>query len=114
MLFALLAIDMFLPHAWFGALPGGARSFAAATFAGLPIFFSGIIFSRAFRDVTRPAEALGVNLIGAVIGGVLENAVMIGGTQVLGVLAILLYAASAVALNLRIARGEPAPSGDLE
>ncbi len=113
-LFALLAIDMFLPHAGFGALPDGARTFAAATFAGLPIFFSGIIFSRAFRDVTRPAEGLGVNLIGAVIGGVLENAVMIGGTPVLGVLAILLYAASAVALNLRIARGEPASSGDLE
>jgi predicted RNA methylase len=105
-LFALLAIDIFLPYSWFGGLPAGVRTFAAATFAALPIFFSGVIFSRAFREVVRPAEGLGVNLLGAVIGGVLENTVMIGGTPILGILAIILYGGSAVALNPRIARSE--------
>ena len=112
-LFALLAIDVFLPYSWFGALSSGARTLAAATFAGLPIFFSGIIFSRAFRDVARPAEGLGVNLLGAVIGGLLENTVMIGGTPILSVFVILLYGASAVALNLQTGRKELASSHNL-
>jgi hypothetical protein len=37
----------------------------AAVFAGLPVFFSGLIFSQTFRDVQVPTEGLGVNLMGA-------------------------------------------------
>jgi hypothetical protein len=39
-----------------------------------------------------------MNLLGAVIGGVLENLVMIGGTTVLDWLAIGLYALAALSL----------------
>jgi hypothetical protein len=63
------------------------------------VFFSGLIFSRSFRDVTRPAQGLGINLLGAVIGGALENLVMVGGTPILGVLAIGLYGFSATLLS---------------
>jgi hypothetical protein len=59
------------------------------------VFFSGLIFSRSFRDVTKPSQGLGINLLGAVVGGVLENLVMVGGTPILGVLAFLLYGLSA-------------------
>ena len=52
--------------------------------------------SRSFRDVASPAQGLGVNLFGAVVGGTLENVVMIGGTMSLGILAIALYGLSAV------------------
>lgn len=100
-LLILLAIDLFLPYSFFNTLPGMAGTIIAASFAALPVFFSGLIFSRAFRDVARPAEGLGVNLMGAVIGGILENAVMVGGTPILGCLAIILYAASAVGLRSR-------------
>lgn len=95
-LFLFLIAGMFLPYSLFGALPGPIRVLSVATLAGLPVFFSGLIFSRSFRDVEQPAQGLGINLLGAVVGGVLENLVMIGGTPILGVLAILLYAASAV------------------
>jgi hypothetical protein len=95
-LFSLLAIDVFLPYSFFNTLPSAARTIVPTIFAALPVFFSGLIFSRAFRDVSRPAEGLGVNLMGAVIGGILENAVMIGGTPTLALLAIILYAASAL------------------
>jgi len=101
LLFALLGLDLFLTYSGFAALPGGIRVVTAAVFAALPIFFSGLIFSRAFRDVAQPGEALGVNLMGAVIGGTLENSVMLGGTPVLGVLAILLYFLSALSLRRR-------------
>src|SRR5262249_3751325 len=84
LLFGLLAADIVVPYSLFGGLPSGSRILAVAVRAGLPILFSGIIFSRAFRDVARPAEGLGFNLLGAVVGGVLENAVMIGGTPILG------------------------------
>lgn len=105
-LLALLGIDLFLPYSLFSGLPGGLRTLVPAAFAGLPIFFSGMIFSRSFRDAARPAEGLGVNLLGAVIGGVLENTVMIGGTPILGVLAIVLYGLSALSLNQGLFRGQ--------
>jgi hypothetical protein len=69
------------------------------------VFFSGLIFSRSFRDVAEPAQGLGINLLGAVLGGVLENLVMIGGTPILGLLAVLLYGLSA-AFALKLPRGE--------
>ena len=107
-LFALLTLDLVLPYSSFNGLPGTVRMVFGATFAALPVFFSGMIFSRAFRDTSRPAEALGINLMGAVIGGILENAVMIGGTPILGILAILLYSASAFSLRPPLQRGKSA------
>ncbi len=95
MLFLVLAVSVFVPYSLFAALPSAAKVLAAATLAGLPVFFSGLIFSRSFRDVAQPAQGLGINLLGAVVGGVLENLVMIGGTPILGILAFLLYGASA-------------------
>ena len=75
----------------------------AAVVAGLliasPVFFSGLIFSSSFRDVTSPARTLGVNMLGAVLGGLLENLTMIGGTTVVSILALLIYVGSAITLN---------------
>jgi len=106
LLFVLLIVDLVLPYSLFDVLPSAARITVAAAFAALPIFLSGLIFSRAFRDAKNPAQALGANLMGAVIGGVLENAVMIGGTPLLGVLAIILYGFSAVVLRRSQHAGE--------
>jgi len=97
-LFVLLIVGMFLPYSLLAALPAKGRVFTAAMLVGLPVFFSGLIFSRGFRDFAQPSQGLGINLLGAVIGGVLENLVMIGGTPILGVLAIVLYGASAALL----------------
>ncbi len=94
-LLMILAVGMFVPYSILGALPAATKVLAAASLAGLPVFFSGLIFSRSFRDVSHPAQALGINLLGAVVGGVLENFVMIGGTPILGILALLLYGLSA-------------------
>ena len=104
-LFVVLVGGMFVPYSLFEALPSTARVLASATLAGLPVFFSGLIFSRSFRDVAEPAQGLGLNLLGAVLGGVLENLVMIGGTPILGLLAVLLYGLSA-AFALKLPRGE--------
>jgi SAM-dependent methyltransferase len=106
-LFILLFLGMFLPYSLFGTLPVAARVLAAAIVVGLPVFCSGLIFSLAFRDIANPGQGLGVNLLGAVVGGVLENVVMIGGTPTLGVLAIVIYGFSAVLLNGLLTKGQP-------
>ncbi|MGC1688275.1 MAG: hypothetical protein WA734_21775 [Candidatus Acidiferrales bacterium] len=99
-LFCLLAAGMILPYTILSGLSGAEKILAAAVMVGLPVFFSGLVFSRSFKDVSQPAHALGVNLLGAVVGGALENLVMIGGTPILGLLAIVLYGASAVAIGI--------------
>jgi MFS family permease len=97
-LFIILVASMFIRYSLFEGLPSVLRVLAAATLVGLPVFFSGLIFSRSFRDVAQPAQGLGINLFGAVVGGILENLVMVGGTPILGILAILLYGLSAVSM----------------
>ena len=92
-----LAVSALFPYATLDALPTPAKVAAAGIIAALPVFFSGLVFSRSFRDVSKPAPALGVNLLGAVIGGALENTVMVAGTPILGALAIVFYSLSAIA-----------------
>lgn len=98
-LFASLGVGMAFPYRLLAALSTPEKVLSAATLAGLPVFFSGLLFSRSFRDVRHPSQALGVNLVGAVMGGALENTVMLAGTPILGVLAIVLYALSALCVK---------------
>lgn len=98
-LFVLLGGSMVLPYSHLDALPGWEKVLASGILVGLPVFFSGLIFSRSLERVGRPSEALGVNLLGAVIGGILENTVMLAGTAILGATAILLYGLSAVCVR---------------
>jgi len=108
-LFLLLGAGMFLPYSLLDALPGTERVFAAAVLVGLPVFFSGLVFSRSFRDVAHTSQGLGMNLLGAVIGGALENLVMIGGTPILGVLAVALYGVSAALLARSVSQAGGGP-----
>ncbi len=95
-LFVLLLLNLSLPYSLFNSWASLPKVLAAGVLVGLPVFFSGMIFSRSFRDVVSPTQGLGVNLLGAVVGGTLENAVMVGGTLSLGILAMALYALAAV------------------
>jgi len=97
-LFLSLGLNLIFPYAVLDGLQPALKVIAAAAIVGLPVFFSGLVFSRSFRDFDQPSQALGVNLLGAVIGGTLENFVMVGGTPILGRMAIAVYALSAVFL----------------
>ena len=55
---------------------------AAAVFA-VPIFFAGLLFASEFRAADSPAAALGANMLGAVVGGLLENLSLIVGMKAL-------------------------------
>jgi hypothetical protein len=77
------------------ALGGGwAAGSGMAVFFALPLFFAALIFAGAVRGRGSLAPALASNLVGSVLGGLLENLSLAIGIAGLSLVAILLYAAS--------------------
>ena len=64
-----------------------------------PVFFAGIIFISSFERAGFRGSALGSNLFGSLLGGLLESSSMWFGLKSLTILAALLYLASAVSLR---------------
>ena len=56
-----------------------------------PIFFANLVFAERFRNVEESNVAFGANLLGAMVGGVLEYTALITGYQALLILVALLY-----------------------
>jgi len=88
---ALLAL---VPLDWFNALTGPTKLFAASVFLTAPVFFAGLIFIQSFAGCTDKARALGSNLIGALVGGLLESLSFVTGIRALVVLVGLFYLAA--------------------
>jgi hypothetical protein len=66
--------------------------FAAATgLAFAPVFMANLIFAQRFKDVATSTVALGANLLGAMVGGVLEYASLVVGYRALLLLVSGLY-----------------------
>jgi hypothetical protein len=61
-----------------------------------PVFFAGIIFISSFQRAGFRGTALGSNLFGSLLGGLLESSSMWFGLKSLTILAALLYLASAI------------------
>jgi len=90
-----IACAYFVP---FHRIPGSAAlvgSLAALIFA-LPVFFAGLLFASEFRSAESPAAALGANMLGAVVGGLLENLSLIIGMKALLLVAAVLYSLAAL------------------
>ncbi len=49
----------------------------------LPMLFSGVIFARSFTNAVKKDEALGANLIGALVGGLLQSITFVVGIRAL-------------------------------
>jgi SAM-dependent methyltransferase len=62
-----------------------------------PIFIANLVFAERFRNVEESNIAFGANLLGAMVGGVLEYAALITGYQPLLILVALLYGAAFLA-----------------
>jgi spermidine synthase len=80
---------------------GGIESSAAGRWTAVllltcPLFFSGLVFSTLLSRAGEASSALGMNLLGAMVGGVLEYNSMYFGFQSLYWLAVALYAAGLV------------------
>ena len=70
------------------------RFLVAVAVAFVPIFLANLIFAKRFRDVAASNVAFGANLLGAMVGGVLEYVSLITGYRVLLILVGALYAAA--------------------
>jgi hypothetical protein len=75
----------------------GPRLAAAGIAAAVPVFFAGVIFSSELRSRPDSAAALGSNLCGAVVGGLLENFSMLTGLRAVVLLALAFYLLSMLA-----------------
>jgi SAM-dependent methyltransferase len=98
LLFISLTISIVFPLKILTPLQTIPKIFFSGLILALPVFFSAMLFSRAFRETHSPGESLGVNLMGALIGGIAENAVMIGGMLLLEGIAVIFYIISLVAI----------------
>lgn len=76
-------------------LRGAVATLALCT----PVFFAGIIFISSFEGAGFRGSALGSNLFGALLGGLLESSSMWFGLKSLTILAALLYVVSAICLR---------------
>ncbi len=66
-----------------------------------PLFFAGIIFAASLNKTRKIEMAFGSNLLGAVVGGLLEYASLVYGFRSLILVAMLLYALSFSALFIK-------------
>ena len=64
----------------------------------LPMLFSGVIFVRSFSTVTGKDEALGANMVGSLVGALLQSITFIVGIKALLLVVALLYFLSFLAL----------------
>jgi|RhiMetdeSRZDD1v2_1073273.scaffolds.fasta_scaffold19060_3 hypothetical protein len=100
--YAFLALSLvfsyFLKPDALAGLSFYSKSAIGGVIAGFPIFFAGILFASAFRKVSNSSDAFGANLLGALVGGILENLCMIYGVAFLNLLALSIYLLSICAL----------------
>jgi Spermine/spermidine synthase domain len=99
LLFASLAVAWAVPPSALLSLGVVPRFLAATALAFAPVFFANLIFSNRFRDVGSSTTAFGVNLLGAMVGGLLEYA-----TLIVGYRALLIVVAAAYGLAFAFGR----------
>ncbi|MBD5657448.1 MAG: spermidine synthase [Candidatus Eremiobacteraeota bacterium] len=89
---ASLAIAWLVPPESLLSLSISLRFVTALALAFTPIFLANLIFAERFRNVGASTIAFGANLLGAMVGGVLEYSSLIVGYRALLPLVGLLYA----------------------
>jgi len=104
-LLAALVVAWAVPPASLLSLSPLPRFVAAVAIAFAPIFLANMVFSQRFRDTGDSTTAFGANLLGAVIGGILEYLSLIVGYRWLLALVALLYALAFITgrAHLRVA-----------
>ncbi|MGI8617059.1 MAG: spermidine synthase [Actinomycetota bacterium] len=72
------------------------RFVAATTITFAPIFFGNLIFAERFRSVSSSTTAFGINLLGAILGGLLEYSSVVLGYRGLILVVAAVYTAAYV------------------
>jgi hypothetical protein len=91
-LLAALAVAWAVPPSSLLSLSPLLRFAAAVIIAFMPIFLANMVFAQRFRESGDSATAFGANLLGAMLGGVLEYASLVVGYRWLLIFVAVLYA----------------------
>jgi SAM-dependent methyltransferase len=96
-LLAAVAVAYVVPVEALLGLDMVPRFVAAVAVWFTPIFIANLVFAERFRNVEASNVAFGANLLGAMVGGLLEYVALITGYQALLLLVALLYGAAFLA-----------------
>ncbi len=116
-----LSLNAVIPLDFFLGMNRSIQVLGSCVLVFSPVLFAAIIFAAAFNRTKEPDRAFGVNIAGAMVGGLAEYSSMLLGFQYVVLVAILFYAVSAVGLRRRDdtdmdsswikTLNEPAPAG---
>lgn len=107
LLLLALVVSFVVPPATLLDLQIVPRFLVAVTIAFFPIFVANLVFTQRFKDTSHSTTAFGANLVGAMVGGLLEYLALITGYRNLLIVVALAYGA-AFLLGRRHLRGSPA------
>jgi SAM-dependent methyltransferase len=91
LLLGSLAIAWAMPLDRLLELAPAPRFLAAVVLAFAPIFCANLVFAQRFRETSSSTVAFGANLLGAMLGGLLEYASLVVGYRALLVVVAVLY-----------------------
>ena len=98
-LFAALGVAYLVPAHALLWLSAPAQWGVGAVLVGLPILFAALAFAVMLRGLRNATRGLGFNLLGAIVGGVLEYAVMLTGIKALYLVAAAGYLCALIAMR---------------
>jgi SAM-dependent methyltransferase len=91
LLFLSLLFLYFFPPKTFVSFASSAKLFLSSFVVALPILFAAMVFGLLFKRSKKTSTALGLNLIGVVLGGFLEYSSLVFGINNLIILGFALY-----------------------
>jgi spermidine synthase len=108
--YALLVLSCiglyFLDLSRFAFLPYATKALVVGLLTSLPMLFSGIVFIRSYSITERKDATLGANMIGALVGGLLQSVTFVVGIKALLLIVATLYLAAVLSRP----RSEAAPA----
>ena len=108
LLFVALAVAWVVPQSALLGLATPVRFVLATVLAFTPIFIANIVFAQRFKDTASSTAAFGANLLGAMIGGILEYGSLVVGYRALLIAAGLIYLAAYLAGRRHLVTQAPA------
>ncbi|HEX7330754.1 MAG TPA: hypothetical protein VF290_04595 [Pyrinomonadaceae bacterium] len=94
-----LALNVMISLDSFLGMNRAIQVLGASLLVFVPIFFAGVIFAGSFRRTTQPDRAFGINVAGAMVGGLAEYGSMALGFKYIVLIAIVFYILSALGLT---------------
>jgi hypothetical protein len=91
-LLLMLLVNWALPLSWLFAVDAPVRVIPCGLLIGMPVFCASVCFSRLFEAESAAGLALGVNLVGAMAGGLAEYASMVVGMRAVWLALVGVYA----------------------